>query len=64
MSEEEEKYVEAIEERGSYGGEEGSLNLSLEEVRHIRTTLTRAQLEVILNPSVDTKLSLLKFTKV
>ena len=32
--------------KGSRMGEEGTLNLTLEEVRHIRTALTRAELEV------------------
>ena len=53
----EEEDMEALEERSSSWGEEsalelslgeqGSLDLSLEELRHIRTALTRAQLEVI-----------------
>ena len=32
--------------KGSRMEEEGTLNLTLEEVRHIRTALTRAELEV------------------
>ena len=38
--------------KGSRMGEEGTLNLTLEEVRHIRTALTRAELEG-LPPSVS-----------
>ena len=46
---EEEEVPEVVEEekrKGSRMGEEGTLNLTLEEVRHIRTALTRAELEV------------------
>ena len=32
--------------KGNRMEEEGTLNLTLEEVRHIRTALTRAELEV------------------
>ena len=46
-SEEEEVPEVVVEKRkGSRMGEEGTLNLTLEEVRHIRTALTRAELEV------------------
>ena len=38
--------VEDEKRKGSRMGEEGTLNLTLEEVRHIRTALTRAELEV------------------
>ena len=38
--------VEEEKRKGSRMGEEGTLNLTLEEVRHIRTALTRAELEV------------------
>ena len=45
---EEEEVPEVVEEKrkGSRMEEEGTLNLTLEEVRHIRTALTRAELEV------------------
>ena len=47
-SESEEEEVPEVEEKrkGNRMEEEGTLNLTLEEVRHIRTALTRAELEV------------------
>ena len=52
---EEEEVPEVVDEKrkGSRMGEEGTLNLTLEEVRHIRTALTRAELEV--GPFLDLK---------
>ena len=55
-SESEEEEVPEVEDekrKGSRMGEEGTLNLTLEEVRHIRTALTRAELEV--GPFLDLK---------
>ena len=50
--------VKREERGGSSSLEGGTLNLTLEEVRHIRTALTRAELEVTILELANQKLAL------